>query len=123
MGRYDEAASLARHPMDQHPLAVPHDALALAFARLELGRALLSLERFSEAEPELIAAERQLSRTDHFHVGLTALIALYSRWDEASPDRGHDAKAQLWTRKIVRTFVRLEAPPTNADYAQPPRPN
>jgi tetratricopeptide (TPR) repeat protein len=123
LGKYEEAATLARVAIDQAPFAVPRDGMALAFAKLELGRALLSQGEYSEAEPELIAAERRLTETEHFHVGIAALIALYLQWDAAVPGSGYDAKARFWTRKLVGTFVRLEALPTNADDGPPPEPN
>jgi tetratricopeptide (TPR) repeat protein len=117
LGKYAEAEPIAREAIAQHPL-VPQDDLALAFAHLERGRALVALGKFPEAERELLEAERVITTTDHFHVGMTAVMALYSTWNEAEPGKGYDGKAQAWSRKLIGTFVRLDVPQTNEDENQ-----
>jgi tetratricopeptide (TPR) repeat protein len=108
LGRYADAEPIARTAIAEHQLAVPKDEWALALARLELGRDLVSMRRFSEAEAEFLEAERQLAFHDEFRFGPLALAALYTRWDEAEPGQGYDAKARQWMRKLIGTFVRLE---------------
>jgi serine/threonine protein kinase len=108
LGHYAAAESLAREAIVEHRLAVPRDEWALTLAQLELGRGLISMGKFPEAEIELLAAERVFLSTDQFHLGLVAMAALYTAWDQAEPGKGHDAKADQWIRKLVRTFVPLE---------------
>ena len=71
--RYAEAEPIAREALAEHQLAVPQDAFALAIARLELGRVLLALDKFSEAEAELVEAQRVLGPTEAFHVAAVSL--------------------------------------------------
>ena len=80
-----------------------------ARARLELGRVLLSLGKFSEAEAVLLDAQRELLSTDSVHVGPLALTALYTAWDRAEPGKGYDVKAREWLSNLMTTFVRLDA--------------
>ncbi len=115
LGRYAEAEPIAREAIAEQKLGVPQDLLALAFARIELGRALVALGRFPEAERELLDAERVVTTTDHFHVGMLAAMALYSTWDEAEPGKGYDAKVREWSRTLIGTFVRLEEPQSTVE--------
>jgi tetratricopeptide (TPR) repeat protein len=109
LGRNEVAALHAREAIAQLQLAVPYDEMALAFARLELGRALLALRKYSEAEQPLLEAEQGLTKTDAFHLGILAPIALYTTWDLAEPEKGYDAKAQERISKLIGTFIRLDA--------------
>jgi eukaryotic-like serine/threonine-protein kinase len=108
LGRYAEAEPTLRESVVAHQLAVPLDDWALALARMELGRDLVSMGRFSEAESLLLDAERALDATEDFRSGQLALAALYSTWHQAEPGKGYDAKALVWTRKLMGTFVRFD---------------
>jgi serine/threonine protein kinase/tetratricopeptide (TPR) repeat protein len=109
LGRYAEAEPLAREAVAEHQRAAPQDEWALAFARLELGRVLISMGKFSAAEAQLIKAEHVLRSTEAFHYGAFGLAALYTKWNQAEPGKGYDAKAQEWIGKLIGTFVPLEA--------------
>jgi hypothetical protein len=118
LGKHEEAIPLAREAIAHHLLAVPQDDMALAFARLELGRGLVALDKFSDAESMLLDAERALIKTEHFHLGMLAPIALYTTWDYAEPGKGYDAKARERTSKLIGTFVRLDKPPLAVSAAR-----
>ena len=118
LGRHEEAVPLSREAIAHHSLAVPHDDMALALARLELGRGLVALGKFPDAESTLLDAERALTKTEHFHVGILAPIVLYTSWDQAEPGKGYDAKARERTSKLIGTFVRLDKPPLAVSEAQ-----
>jgi hypothetical protein len=98
-------------------LAAPRDEWALAMARMELGRDLVSMDKFPQAEPLLIEAERVLATTEDYRFGGLSLAALYTAWDRAEPGKGYDVKAQHWTRKLLETFTPLEASPAKPNNA------
>ena len=88
--------------------------------RLKLGRALAGLNRFTEAEPELIESERVLSTAQGVPPGrhkqcVEELVKMYESWDKAEPGKGHDAKAAEWKAK-------LDAMPAAAPPSAPPAP-
>jgi non-specific serine/threonine protein kinase/serine/threonine-protein kinase len=118
LGRYYDAEPLAREAVAELQRAIPRDDWALAFAQLELGRDLISMRRFAEAEIYLKDADHALAMTPGFHHGPVSLAALYTKWDEAEPGKGYDAKAQKWLRILIGTFVRLD----NAASQPLPRP-
>ena len=72
---------------------------------------MLALDKFPEAEAQLVEAQRMLGPTEAFHVGALALAALYTTWDQAEPGKGYDAKAQQWLRNLIGTFVQPKPPP------------
>jgi len=81
------------------------DAFSTGNVRLKLGRALAGLNRFAEAEPELIETERVFSTARGVPPGrhkqcIEAIMALYESWDKAEPGKGHDAKAAEWKAKL-----------------------
>ena len=70
-------------------------------ARPGLGRALAALERFPEAETDLLEAQRIFSTAygvskDRQKRCFEAVIALYTEWDKVQPGRGHAATAASW---------------------------
>jgi tetratricopeptide (TPR) repeat protein len=109
LGKYADAEPIARTAIAEHQLAAPKDKWALALARLELGRDLVSMNRFVEAEAEILRAERQLTRLHDFRYGPLALAALYTRWDEAEPGQGYDAKAREWIGRLIGSYVRPDS--------------
>jgi len=82
----------------------PNDSLT-GNARLRLGRARLGLDRFAEAEAELVDAERVLStaqgtpRVAHRKC-LEGLVLLYESWNAAEPGNRHDAKVAEWKARL-----------------------
>ena len=70
-----------------------------------LGRTLVGLKRFADAEPELLEGERVFSVAQGVppsrrQQSLEALVELYTNWDKAEPNPGHAAKAQEWSGKL-----------------------
>jgi serine/threonine protein kinase/tetratricopeptide (TPR) repeat protein len=110
LGRYAEAETFAREAVAAQLQAKPLDVWGLAHARLELGRNLLAMGKFADAEAVLIQAERALAETPGFPLGNIAMVALYTRWNEAEPGKGYNAKAQEWFRNLIGMFVPLEPP-------------
>jgi tetratricopeptide (TPR) repeat protein len=115
LGRYGEAEQLAREAIAHHLRAVPQDIWALAFARVELGRDLIVMGRFADAERELLEAQQLAATTSRFQFGPLSLAALYTKWDQAEPGKGYDAKAQQSIRALIRTFVSLDEPTIEAN--------
>ena len=81
------------------------EAYSTGNARQKLGRALAGLGRWSEAETELLEAERVLSTAKGVPPGrhkqcVEDLAKLYASWDGAEPGQGHDAKAVDWKARV-----------------------
>ena len=70
-----------------------------------LGRALVRLGRWSEAEPLLLEAQqRALSAhcPERFRdAAFAALVDLHRRWHAAVPGQGHDRQAAMWQQQRV----------------------
>ncbi len=73
LGKYTEAERLAREAISKHPLAVPHDNLALAFARLELGRTC------SRSESSLRPKKSSSTRSAYSRPPITSTLAWWPR--------------------------------------------
>jgi hypothetical protein len=78
----------------------------LAIVRVGMGRRYAVLGRFSEAEAELLEAERLLAISEGGSPGyhrraVQALVDLYAAWDQANPRAGHAAQAEQWRAKLV----------------------
>jgi tetratricopeptide (TPR) repeat protein len=114
LGRHEDAEPIARRSIEEHEVADPRDEWALALARVELGRNLMSMGKFAEAEMQILEANRQLAVTQGFQYGPLALAALYTRWNEAEPGRGHDAQAREWFSNLIGTFVGPTSTPTDS---------
>jgi hypothetical protein len=114
LGRHEEAEPIARRSIEEHELADPRDEWALALARVELGRDLMAQGKFDEAEAQILEANQRLAKTQGFQYGRLALAALYTRWNEAEPGRGHDAHAGQWVGNLIATFAGPAAAPTNS---------
>src|SRR5262249_6174040 len=101
----DEAAEpLYREAISIDEAAFQKDHWHVANARSSLGRVLMGLKRFAEAELELLEAERILATGKGVPAGrhdkcLQALIELYGAWDVAEAGKGYAAKANQWKEK------------------------
>ena len=76
-----------------------------AQARMGTGRALTGLGRYPEAEAALLEAERAMSAAEGVAPAnrakcLAAIVALYERWHEREPGRGHDDRAAEWRARM-----------------------
>ncbi len=99
------AEPLAREGVAMSERLSGKNAFATANVRLKLGRALLALNRFTDAQAELLETERVLSTASDVPRGrhkqsIEALITLYESWDKAEPGKGQDARAAEWRLKL-----------------------
>jgi serine/threonine protein kinase len=116
LGRNIEAESILRDAISQYELAVPRPDFEIGVARLELARMLIRLGKYSEAEAQVEAA-MQVSAPSHDYFCAVAMVALYTAWDLAEPEKGYDAKAREWTLKIVNDYFKPRAPAAQSDGA------
>jgi len=75
--------------------------------RANLARVLSGLNRFADAEAEMLAAEGILSTAKDApqdrHARCTEwLVKLYEDWDKAEPGKGHESKAAEWKAKLQK---------------------
>jgi serine/threonine protein kinase/tetratricopeptide (TPR) repeat protein len=76
-------------------------------ARFNLGLTLGRLQRFEEAETELLAGEQVLSKAERVPASLyksclEALVKFYESWDRAEPGKGHGDKSTPWKAQLER---------------------
>ncbi len=100
-GRANEATQLHRQALDGLLRQFGEDDWRVANARLGLGRDLIVLGRFEEAERELLEFTRvaglpRFASPGRRRQGREALAALYEAWHKAEPEKGYDAKAAEW---------------------------
>ncbi len=101
-GSYPEAEKLAQAVVTGYERTKRKDSPEMGEARAALGRALTGLKRYAEAEPELIEAERLLSKgqNEGYKKCVEALVTMYERWEQAQPGKGHRASAATWKAKL-----------------------
>jgi tetratricopeptide (TPR) repeat protein len=109
-----EAESLARESVAMFERTNGKDFWLTGNARMTLGSTLTHLNRFAEAEPELVEAQRVLSTAQGVPTGwykkcVGALVALYESWDKAEPGKGYDAKAAEWKAKLAEAPAKTES--------------
>lgn len=105
LGRFDEAEHLARQAVLGYEAQDLGSTTPAGYAHLALGRALLGLQRYSEAESELLAAERLVPATSlQGKECLNALVRLYETWDRTDPGKGHRSKADRWRGRLSSLF-------------------
>lgn len=85
-----------------------------ARCRVILGRVLTALGRFSTAEPILMEAYR-IQEAQGIPVARRgecsrALVAMYSSWEKASPERGYGANAREWQKRLDELAAANPAP-------------
>jgi serine/threonine protein kinase/Flp pilus assembly protein TadD len=100
-GKYVDAARVAREAMVALEAATGTDHWLYACARAHLGRSLVELVQYKEAETELLEAERVLRRTaatrqSAYADSRAALADLYARWEKADPGHGYASKSEQW---------------------------
>jgi Tetratricopeptide repeat len=101
--RYDEGQKLAQEAVTGLERQKLTDGADMGGARMALGWALMGQKRHTQAEPELIAAERLLSAAKGltYKKCLTLLVATYEGWEKAEPGKGHSAQALKWKAKLA----------------------
>jgi non-specific serine/threonine protein kinase/serine/threonine-protein kinase len=100
-----EAVSLFRESLEALQATGTPERWKFGVVHYGLGSALAALERRSEAETELIEAERILAAGDAVGTPrhgqcVSALVALYADWDKTEPGKGYDKKAAEWRTKF-----------------------
>jgi tetratricopeptide (TPR) repeat protein len=96
-GRDHEAEALSRQAIADYQRNKLDPGFAIGDARLTLGGALVDLQRYALAEPELMTAERLVAEDPRDHARcLDTLVNLYRAWERAAPGHGHAAQAARW---------------------------
>jgi serine/threonine protein kinase/Tfp pilus assembly protein PilF len=104
MDRHNEAEPLLREAIVKLQRAGKFSEASIPYARMELGRTLVALGRFADAEQQFLESMRVLRSTTSYYFPAIALAGMYQAWDKAEPGHGYDAKAQEWVGNIVREF-------------------
>jgi tetratricopeptide (TPR) repeat protein/tRNA A-37 threonylcarbamoyl transferase component Bud32 len=104
-GDHDEAARLLEDSATTPESLTGVTRLLEATLRAKKGGILLTLERFAEAEPELLAAHGILIETvgpkDARTTGvIEKLVDLYDRWNERKADPRRAEQASRWREKL-----------------------
>jgi len=126
-GKLDQAEPYCREAASgfEHRLGNGH--WQTGNARVGLGCVLMGLERFAEAEEQLLAAERILREAQGVPAGcyegsVKALIELYDKWHAAEPGQGYEQKAAEWRAKLAEWQATTQpatrpSPPTDPQPA------
>jgi eukaryotic-like serine/threonine-protein kinase len=102
-GRYAESEKLAEEAVVGYERIKLTDGEEMGETRAALGGALMGLQRYSQAEVELLRAERLLSTDKEEHdKAIKALVALYETWEKYEPGIGHAAHSEQWSAKLGR---------------------
>jgi non-specific serine/threonine protein kinase/serine/threonine-protein kinase len=101
-GRYAEAEQLARRAVTGYEQMSWKNSEQVGDAHLALGRALLGLKRYSEADTALLAAEPLLSTAKgvQYRKCLDALVRMYGAWELSEPGQGHSTQLATWKAKL-----------------------
>ena len=110
LSRFAEAAELlaAGEPAARKAATNPVGERDLASLLTRLGKARASLKQFAAAEANLLEAyalgvkSRGAGHEDTRGCA-KAIVDLYTRWHDAEPGKGHDAKAVEWKAKLGET--------------------
>ena len=105
-GKMSEAEPYYREALEGFEKQFGSDDWRVGNARLGLGRVWTGLNRFAEAEPALLEAERALGTGQGAPLGqhkesLEAIVTLYESWHAAEPGKGYDAQAAEWRGKLA----------------------
>jgi len=105
----DDALPLARQFLLIIESSTDETHWNIGVARTLVARALYGLNQFSDAEKELISAEKILSRAEgvrlgHYEKCVRRLIELYTRWNTAEPGKGYDKKAEEWQDQLPKSM-------------------
>src|SRR4029077_1160174 len=95
-GKFAEAAPLYREAVATYQSRFGKNDVYVGLNRLGLGITLGKMNRFAEAEVELLEADRVLAIAQGVPPNARqqcyeALTAVYALWDTAEPGKGHDA--------------------------------
>lgn len=99
--KFADAEPAFRAARDMFFSAYGKDDSRVATAQASLGRALVNLGRYGEAEPLLLEAEKTYSTSPDLLANKRGqcakfLVELYEKWDKAAPGQGHAQRAAPW---------------------------
>jgi len=104
-GKAAEAERLQRRVMDVARSMLGPDDYLLGIYGTGLGRTLAALERWAEAEKELLEARETFARGvgisfPYAQRNLEALAGLHDSWEKAQPGKGHATQAARWRSEL-----------------------
>jgi len=115
-GKPELAEPLLQSTVELAQAALPAGDYRTATFRYARGACLTKLERWTEAEAQLLASQRDLAtwNSDHPDAGRAAQLLgeLYDAWHAAEPDAGHDAQAAEWRAKLEQWQAKTQAAAT-----------
>ncbi len=114
-GKLDEAEELGEEAVGRSREAMPTGHWLTAVFLADHARTLVAMERFAEAEPEMLEAHGMFVAALGAEQERTvktgqALVDLYDTWHAAEPAKGFDAKAAQWRKKLPVTSQPASAP-------------
>jgi hypothetical protein len=105
--RFGEADPYYRAAIDAYLREQPPRDWYIGMSRLHFAANLTALHRFSEAEVQITAAERDLVEYPEQRQSLAYnAIKLYSAWQQAEPTAGREALLLKWTAQLTPEFER-----------------
>ena len=119
---WDEAEPLIREALTIREAKEPDEWRTFSTKSM-LGGVLLGQKKYAEAEPLLLAGYEGLQQREaaippngkiRIREALERLVLLYTDWHAAEPDKGHDAKATDWQKKLndFKAAANAEPSPT-----------
>ena len=103
-GRLSEAEELGAEALRRARGALPGHPMIGWFLRNH-ARTLVAMERFEQAQAELLEAQEILVPALPAHPRtidtITALVELYDAWHAAEPNQGYDAQAAEWRARLA----------------------
>ncbi len=115
-GKPEKAEPLFRTALAGYEQSVGKDDLHVGIERHNLGYALTKLKRYSDAESELLAADRIYSISQGVPAArqerlCLRLAELYEDWDKAEPGKGYGGKAEPWRAKLPKSAAAPDGAP------------
>ena len=104
-GDLPASLKVAQDAVDMFTRTQGKDYWLTGYARMGRGRTLVRMKRFSDAEKELLEAERVMGAPKGVPAGrhkscLEAVVQLYEAWNKADPSDAHAASVASWKAKL-----------------------
>ncbi|MEW6249419.1 MAG: serine/threonine-protein kinase [Planctomycetota bacterium] len=103
-GKPELADPVLQSTVELAQAALPAGDYRTATCRSARGACLTKLERWAEAEAQLLASQGDLAAWNNSHPdaghATQLLVELYDAWHAAEPGQGHDAQAARWRAKL-----------------------
>jgi tetratricopeptide (TPR) repeat protein len=105
-GRLTEAAPMFREAVAANEATYGRDDWIVGNSRLGLGRTLAGMNRFGDAETELLEAERILASAEgappeRHRQSLEALAEMYAAWHRVEPGHDYATSAARWKARLA----------------------